>query len=125
MGIAVKDLNVPVMKGTSGILVLRKEETGKEEVMPCIYCGKCVYVCPMRLLPVFMAAYVERGFMEEAEKARVMDCCECGSCAYQCPSKRPLTQLIRLGKAGSWKNAGLWQKPVRSRSSREEDLRDR
>lgn len=99
MGIAVKDLNVPVMKGTSGILVLRKEETGKEEVMPCIYCGKCVYVCPMRLLPVFMAAYVERGFMEEAEKARVMDCCECGSCAYQCPSKRPLTQLIRLGKA--------------------------
>lgn len=99
MGIAVKDLNVPVMKGTSGILVLRKEEIGKEEMLPCIHCGKCVYACPMRLLPVFMAAYVERGFMEEAEKARVMDCCECGSCAYQCPSNRPLTQIIRLGKA--------------------------
>ena len=54
---------------------------------------------PMRLQPVWMAAYAENGFLDEAEKHRVMDCCECGTCSYVCPSRRPLVQSIRLAKA--------------------------
>ncbi len=99
MGPAVKSLDVPVLKGTSGILVLRKDQVVQEPVLPCIRCGKCVDACPMRLLPVWMAAYAERGLIEEAEKERVMDCCECGACTFACPAKRPLVQWIRMAKA--------------------------
>ncbi len=99
MGPAVKSLDVPVLKGTSGVLVLKKEQVAQEPVLPCIRCGKCVDACPMGLQPVWMAAYAERGFMEDAENARVMDCCECGACTFVCPAKRPLVQWIKLAKA--------------------------
>lgn len=99
MGISIKDVNVPILKGTSGIVVLTKREVQKEEVMPCVRCGKCVEVCPVRLLPVWIAAYAERGLFEDAAKYRAMDCCECGACAYECPAKRPLVQYIRLAKS--------------------------
>jgi len=99
MGISVKDTSVPVLKGTSGIVVLSKKEAEKGKPSPCIRCGKCVEACPMRLLPVWIAAYADRGLFREAENYRAMDCCECGACAYQCPAKRPLVQSIRLAKA--------------------------
>jgi len=99
MGPAVKSLDVPVLKGTSGILVFNEEQITKEPIMPCIRCGKCVDVCPMGLQPVWMSAYAERGFMEDAENHRVMDCCECGACTFICPAKRPLVQWIKMAKA--------------------------
>ncbi|QUL99650.1 MAG: electron transport complex subunit RsxC [Candidatus Fermentithermobacillus carboniphilus] len=99
MGISVKSLDVPVLKGTSGIVVLKKEQVKKDKMLPCIRCGRCVDACPLRLLPVWMAAYAERGLLEEAERARVLDCCECGACAYECPAKRPLVQWIRMAKS--------------------------
>lgn len=99
MGPAVKSLDVPVLKGTSGVLVLKKEQVVQEPVLPCIRCGKCVDACPMRLQPVWMAAYAERGLMDDAENSRVMDCCECGACTFACPAKRPLVQWIKLAKA--------------------------
>ncbi|MGE5580017.1 MAG: electron transport complex subunit RsxC [Bacillota bacterium] len=99
MGTSLRDLNVPVLKGTSGIVVLTEEQVKAEPVLPCVRCGRCVDACPMRLLPVWMAAYAENGLLDEAEKYRVMDCCECGTCSYVCPSRRPLVQSIRLAKA--------------------------
>jgi len=99
MGTALKDLNVPILKGTSGVVVLTKEQAKVDEVLPCIRCGRCVDACPMGLLPVWIAAYAENGYLDEAEKFRAMDCCECGVCSYECPSRRPLVQSIRLAKA--------------------------
>ncbi|HHY44341.1 MAG TPA: electron transport complex subunit RsxC [Firmicutes bacterium] len=99
MGVSVRDTDVSIVKGTSGVLVLPAEAVKTEPVLPCIRCGRCVEACPMRLLPVWMAAYAENGYMDDAEKMRVMDCCECGACSYVCPSRRPLTQSIRLAKA--------------------------
>jgi electron transport complex protein RnfC len=99
MGFALKTTNVPVLKGTSGIVVLPSEMAKTEKVLPCVRCGKCVEACPMRLMPVWIAAYAENGFIEDAEKMRATDCIECGSCTYECPSRRPLVQTIKLAKA--------------------------
>ncbi len=98
MGPSIRDLDSPIMKGTSGILVLTREQSKDEQVQPCLRCGKCVEVCPMHLMPVWMAASAEHGYLDDAEKFRVMDCCECGACTYECPSKRPLVQHIKLAK---------------------------
>ncbi len=99
MGAALRDTNVPIVKGTSGILVFNVDQVVEEPILPCIRCGKCVDVCPMRIQPLWIAAYSERGLMEQAENARAMDCCECGACAFACPAKRPLVQWIKLAKA--------------------------
>lgn len=99
MGVSLRTVDVPVLKGTSGLTVLSKEQAKQDPVMPCLRCGKCVEACPMKLLPVWISAYAENGYLDEAEKFRAMDCIECGSCAFSCPSKRPLVQSIRLAKA--------------------------
>lgn len=99
MGCALKSLDVPVLKGTTGILVLTKEQAVQEPILPCIKCGKCIDACPLGLQPLWISAYAERGFIEEAESFRAMDCMECGCCAYICPAKRPLVQLIKMAKA--------------------------
>ncbi len=99
MGIALKSTDVPVLKGTSGILVLPVSVVPKEEILPCIRCGRCVDACPMGLLPVWISAYADKGYLEDAERYRALDCIECGVCSYRCPSKRPLVQSIRLAKA--------------------------
>ncbi len=99
MGCAIKSLDVPIVKGTGGILVLTKEQAAQEPILPCIKCGKCIDACPLGLQPLWISAYAERGFMEEAESFRAMDCMECGCCAYICPAKRPLVQWIRMAKS--------------------------
>ncbi|MGE5509094.1 MAG: electron transport complex subunit RsxC, partial [Chitinophagales bacterium] len=98
MGLAQASLDVPVTKGTSGILVLSAEEAQTPPAAPCIRCGRCAQVCPMNLLPLYLAKYAERGLWAEAEGAGAVDCIECGSCSYSCPAKRPLVQQIRLAK---------------------------
>ncbi len=99
MGMAQPNLALPVIKGTSGILILQNMLTEIFEEDPCINCGRCVEVCPMNLLPTTIAQYVEYGKYEMAEEFNAMDCIECGSCSYICPSRRYLVQYIRRGKA--------------------------
>jgi Na+-translocating ferredoxin:NAD+ oxidoreductase subunit C len=99
MGLAQTTAEIPVIKGTSGILALTGQDFYLAESSPCIRCGKCVDSCPMDLLPNAIAQYAEHNRFREAEKLHAMDCFECGCCAYICPSKIPLTQLIRIAKA--------------------------
>jgi len=90
--------DVPVTKGTSGIILFPAEEAQRSEVMPCIRCGKCSSACAMGLEPYLLAAASERSMWEKAEKEKITDCMECGACSYTCPAKRPLLDYIRLGK---------------------------
>jgi len=99
MGKALSSLDVPVTKGTSGIILLRDKESRRRETGPCIRCGKCITACPMGLEPYLLMALTEKELFEKTEKERIMDCMECGSCSYICPANRPLLDYIRLGKA--------------------------
>ncbi|HAA37332.1 MAG TPA: electron transport complex subunit RsxC, partial [Firmicutes bacterium] len=86
--------NLPVTKGTSGILCLTEKEVELDEIHPCIKCAKCVEVCPVSIMPIFIGSSVEQGMYELAETYRALDCIECGCCSYICPAKRPLTCLL-------------------------------
>jgi len=99
MGKALISADVPVVKGTSGILILRENESGRKEVAHCIRCGKCITVCPMGLEPFLLEKLVINGNFEQTQKERVLDCIECGSCHFTCPSGRPLLDYIRYGKS--------------------------
>jgi Na+-translocating ferredoxin:NAD+ oxidoreductase subunit C len=99
MGKALNDLNAPVTKGTSGILVFSRAETPRRPLHNCIRCARCVSICPMGLEPVLLAVLSDRKRFDECEEERIMDCIECGSCLYICPSGRPLLDQIRVGKA--------------------------
>ncbi len=98
MGVAQFDLHAPVLKATSGILVLTKEEVSKNPETPCLRCGQCVGACPLNLVPTKLARYSQLHKYEEAEDADITVCMECGTCAYTCPANIPLVQWIRLGK---------------------------
>jgi electron transport complex protein RnfC len=98
MGKALSSLDVPVVKGSSGILVIPESESDRDEVISCIRCSKCVSVCPMGLEPYLLMSLGERGYFDRMEREKVLDCMECGSCSYTCPSGRPLLDYIRLGK---------------------------
>jgi electron transport complex protein RnfC len=98
MGKAVTNTEIPVTKGTSGILMMPETEAKRGEIMPCIRCSRCVSVCPMGLEPFLLMTVSEKQIWERAESERIMDCIECGSCSYTCPANRPLLDYIRLGK---------------------------
>ncbi|NLH53038.1 MAG: electron transport complex subunit RsxC [Bacteroidales bacterium] len=98
MGKALFSPEVPLVKGTSGILVLNRDEAYREKTEPCIRCAKCISVCPMGLQPYLLARVSEIGRFDIAENEYILDCIECGSCQYTCPSARPLLDHIRLGK---------------------------
>lgn len=98
MGRSLMNLNIPMAKGSSGVVFLRDEESIRKPVQNCIRCTKCVTVCPMGLEPYLLMAQSERNMWPEMEADRVMDCIECGSCSYTCPSNRPLLDYIRFGK---------------------------
>ncbi|NOX20781.1 MAG: electron transport complex subunit RsxC [Nitrospirae bacterium] len=100
MGFAQFSLDVPVTKGTSGVLVLSETEyVSSEKYGPCIRCGRCIEACPMGLMPLMLSILSEKGFYEDTREYNIMDCFECGSCTYVCPSKRPIVHHIRLAKS--------------------------
>jgi electron transport complex protein RnfC len=98
MGKALSSLDVPVTKGTSGILIIPEQQSKRKTVEPCIRCARCINVCPMGLEPYLLMTLSEKELFERAEKDRVLDCIECGSCSFICPANRPLLDYIRLGK---------------------------
>jgi electron transport complex protein RnfC len=100
MGFSMRSLDVPVTKGTSGILALTARSAPQLEESNCIRCGRCVSACPMGLLPSSLDRAVRLRDYAEFEAMGGMNCIECGSCAYVCPAKRYLTQTCRDGKAG-------------------------
>ena len=99
MGRALKNTDVPVTKGTSGILVISAGEASRGDPKNCIRCGECVDVCPMGLEPHLLMNLAEKGMYEKAAQEDILTCIECGSCSYVCPSHRPLLDYIRFGKS--------------------------
>lgn len=99
MGAAVPSAEAPTTRGTSGILVLDRAESRSFEPMPCIRCGRCVELCPMRLEPALLHQWSEARLWSEAEAYHALDCIECGVCSYECPSRRNLVQAIKYAKA--------------------------
>jgi Na+-translocating ferredoxin:NAD+ oxidoreductase subunit C len=98
MGQPLPNLDVPVVKGMSGILALTRAETNENATQPCIRCGSCVETCPCGLVPVQMSAFVRNDNLEAAGAWGVMDCVSCGSCSYVCPSHIPLAQYFAYAK---------------------------
>jgi len=98
MGFAAYSLDAPIVKATSGILVLSDEELPEAKETACISCGKCTEVCPINLLPTRLARLSKIGRTEEARDLGIEVCMECGTCAFTCPAHIPLVQYLRLGK---------------------------
>lgn len=98
MGMSQYTLDVPMIKGTSGILVLRTSEVDTRPYGPCIRCARCIDACPMKLQPSLIGLFIEKGHYQDAKDYNVLDCFECGSCTFVCPSKRPMVQWVKRAK---------------------------
>ncbi|MDD2963285.1 MAG: electron transport complex subunit RsxC [Bacteroidales bacterium] len=111
MGKALSTIEVPVVKGSSGILVMPEQESRRMKEVNCIRCSRCASACPMGLEPYLLATMSSLSMIESVENERIMDCIECGSCQYTCPSGRQLLDYIRVGK-------GAVGKMIRARSAK-------
>lgn len=98
MGLAQFTDKVPIIKTSSAVLALSKEDTKLKLESPCIKCGKCAQVCPMGLMPVYMNLYTLTSQLDEVRKLGVLDCIECGSCSYICLANRYLVQSFKIAK---------------------------
>lgn len=98
MGTAQSSLDVPIVKGTTGVVVLTSEETNPPASYPCIRCGSCIDACPVFLNPSALADLARKGRYEEMESMHLLDCMLCGSCSFVCPSKIPLAQMFQASR---------------------------
>ena len=98
MGMAIYSLEVPVIKGSNGLLAFCKDEGDVSNATKCIRCGKCVDACPVRLMPTYLYQASQKGTVADMEEFNALDCIECGSCSFVCPAKLPLVQGIRCAK---------------------------
>ena len=99
MGMAQKSLEVPTLKGVSGVLCLDRKTSLPFQELACIRCGRCLEACPMFLNPTRLAQLARAEMMEELEAHHLLNCFECAACSYVCPSRIPLVQWLRIGKA--------------------------
>jgi electron transport complex protein RnfC len=98
MGTAVANIDAPIIKGTTGVVVLSRDEIRDQASLPCIHCGRCLEACPVFLDPSHLGILARVGRYEEMAEAHLADCMLCGSCTYVCPSNIPLAQLFNLSK---------------------------
>lgn len=119
MGQPLASLDVPVLKGTSGLLAFTESETRLPREYNCIKCGRCVEACPQLLNPSRLAKLARAGRWEDLRDFSVMDCVECGSCSYSCPSGIPIVQLIRVAKSN------LREQAAREKAREQEDAREK
>lgn len=98
MGLPQSDLDVPIVKGTTGVVVLTETESKRQEVHPCIRCGACLDACPMFLNPQRLGQLARAGRYDEMVASHLGDCMLCGACSYVCPSNIPLSQMFALAK---------------------------
>ena len=98
MGMAMASLDVPVVKTSSSIVAMRRDEVAMWEPSACIRCGKCIRVCPEFLVPVEMARAADSFDLEAYQKLGGMECIACGCCTYVCPAKRRLTQSFQYAR---------------------------
>ncbi len=98
MGMSQYSLEVPVIKGTSGITILRRSEVSTKSYGPCIRCARCIDACPMKLQPSLIGIFIEKGHYQDAKDYNLMDCFECGSCTFVCPANRPIVQWVKKAK---------------------------
>lgn len=98
MGKALINIEVPICKGSSGVLIMSGAEARRCEPQPCIRCAKCVSACPMGLEPYLLATCSGKKMWDKVEANDITSCIECGSCQFTCPSNRPMLDLIRMGK---------------------------
>jgi Na+-translocating ferredoxin:NAD+ oxidoreductase subunit C len=99
MGLVQADLDTPLTKGTTGVVVLTHAEVAPREAYPCIKCGRCIDACPVFLVPQQLGALAQLGRYDEMQQHNLADCMLCGSCSYVCPSHIPLSQMFALSKA--------------------------
>ena len=98
MGKALLNTEVPICKGSSGVLIMNETEARRGEAQPCTRCAKCVSACPMGLEPYLLATASSKQMWDKVEAEDITSCIECGSCQFTCPSHRPLLDNIRMGK---------------------------
>ena len=99
MGIALPDLNAPILKNTNAVLALTEKEARLPKTTACIRCGACTNTCPFGLAPAAIARAYEAGDTDKLEELAVNNCMECGCCSFVCPANRPLVQTNKLSKA--------------------------
>jgi len=107
MGMPIASLDVPILKGSSGIIAFTADKTAKPKEYPCIHCGRCAEACPHFLNPSRLARLAKVSRYEEMAQFHAMECVECGACTFSCPSGIPIVQLIKVGKTEIRKTGAL------------------
>ena len=98
MGMAMFTTDVPAVKTFSCFLAMTKDEVSANQPSNCIRCGRCVSVCPQKLMPMKLSVLADHQEFDEFEKLHGAECVECGSCSYICPAKRNLAQSMKTGR---------------------------